>query len=78
MHTCCQLQVLRQLVVKHLDYFAPGITSPKLPLLSMWSKADFKQLVAEKMVAYEREHRELDIVLFDQVLIKPLCSMLLT
>lgn len=33
----------------------------------MWNKADLKQLVTEKLLAYEREHRKLDMVLFDQV-----------
>lgn len=42
----------------------------------MWTKADFKQIVADKVVAYEREHRELDIVLFDQVLIMHFSCML--
>ena len=35
--------------------------------LNYWSSSDFKQLVSEKLTAYEREHHSLNIVLFDQV-----------
>ena len=46
---------------------ATGTLNAKAPLLGMWSKADLKQLVADKLMAYEREHRELDLVTFEQV-----------
>lgn len=35
--------------------------------LSNWSSADYLQLVTEKLTAFEREHRDLGIVLFSQV-----------
>ncbi|KAL3130926.1 hypothetical protein ABBQ38_000251 [Trebouxia sp. C0009 RCD-2024] len=36
--------------------------------LSNWSSADYLQLVTEKLTAFEREHRDLGIVLFSQAL----------
>lgn len=35
--------------------------------LNTWSRADYLQLVTEKLTAFEREHRDLGIVLFGQV-----------
>lgn len=35
--------------------------------LSNWSSDDYLQLVTEKLTAFEREHRDLGIVLFSQV-----------
>lgn len=35
--------------------------------LNNWSRADYLQLVTEKMTAFEREHKDLGIVLFGQV-----------
>ena len=35
--------------------------------LNNWSRADYLQLVTEKLTAFEREHKDLGIVLFDQV-----------
>lgn len=50
-----------------IDLAAAGTLNAKPALLGMWSKVDLKQLVAAKLVAYEREHRELDLVIFEQV-----------
>lgn len=36
-------------------------------LLNYWSTSDYLQLVTEKVTAFEREQRGLNIVLFDQV-----------
>ena len=35
--------------------------------LNSWSRADYLQLVTEKLTAFEREHKDLGIVLFGQV-----------
>ena len=35
--------------------------------LSNWSNVDYLQLVTEKLTAFEREHKDLEIVLFGQV-----------
>ena len=35
--------------------------------MSNWSNADYLQLVTEKLTAFEREHTQLSMVLFDQV-----------
>lgn len=36
-------------------------------LLNHWSNSDYLQLVTEKVTAFEREQRELSVVLFGQV-----------
>ena len=36
-------------------------------LLNYWSNSDYLQLVTEKVTAFEREQRELSVVLFGQV-----------
>lgn len=35
--------------------------------LNNWSMGDYLQLVTEKLTAFEREHRDLGVVLFGQV-----------
>lgn len=44
-----------------------GALGHEAPMLRMWGKADFQQLLHDKLLAYGREHTELNIVLFHKV-----------
>ena len=44
-----------------------GSAGAEQALLNHWSSSDYLQLVTEKVTAFEREQRELRMVLFGQV-----------
>ena len=63
------IQLMQELHVCVRLLGAPaGVTGDAAqPYMNNWSSTDYVQLVAEKVTAFEREHKELSLVLFDQV-----------